>query len=78
MVLFVFTLDLNGFLAVIELLARKLRLERVDRVELILLDTSIGHVTLFELSFLGRKTLRRKAETKVSVTSLKMFARLFH
>ena len=27
----------------------KLRLERVDRVELILLDTSIGHVTLFEL-----------------------------
>ena len=58
----------------------KLRLERVDRVELILLDTSIGHVTLFELSSWARKkTLqRRKAETEVSVTSLKLFARLFH
>ena len=29
---------------------RKLGLERVDRVELIVLDTSIVHVTLFELS----------------------------
>ena len=58
LVLFIFTLDLNECLAVIELLARKLRLERVDRVELILLDTSIGHVTLFELSFLGKKTLQ--------------------
>ena len=42
--------------------AGKLRLERVDRVELILLDTSIGHVTLFELSFLGQENTQRKYE----------------
>ena len=39
----------------------KLRLERVDRVELILLDTSIGHVTLFEL---GQEKKKSENEEK--------------
>ena len=58
----------------------KLRLERVDRVELILLDTSIGHVTLFELGQERKKKSENEEKQKHKFFShlIKVVARLFH